>query len=65
MWRALVLDGWSTTAPTFSTVAAGEAGDDHIDDGDNTADDSMANRADGIDDGHETASNSAEDTLDL
>lgn len=61
----LVLDCRSTTAPTFSTVAAGEARDDHVDDSDNTADDGMADGADSVDDSHETATDSAEDALDL
>ena len=58
-------DCWSTTPPAFSTVTAGQTGDDNIDHCDHTTDNGMANGTDGIDDTHEAATDGAEDALDL
>ena len=53
------------SSPPPSTVAAGQTGDDHVEEGDDAVDDCFADRADGIDDAHETGTDGVEDALDL
>lgn len=50
---------------TSRAVAAGQAGDDHIEDGDDTIDDGAQNGTDGVDDAHQAGANGVEDALDL
>jgi len=53
----------SSTA-TASALSASEAGNDDIEDGDNSADDCVEYRSNSIDDGHEAVTNRAQDALD-
>ena len=48
-----------------ASLAAGQAGDDDVEQGDNAVDDSHTHGADGVDDGHQDISDRAEDGLDL
>lgn len=52
------------SSPPSSTVAAGEARNDHIEEGDDTVDDRFADCADSIDDAHEAGTDGVEDALD-
>jgi hypothetical protein len=56
--------GSSPTA-TVPAVAASQAGDEHVDDGDDATDDGVADGADRVDDAHEARADGAEDALDL
>jgi hypothetical protein len=53
----------SSTATT-SALSASEAGNNDIEDGDNSADDCMEYGSNGIDDGHKAVTNRAQDALD-
>lgn len=46
-------------------VAAGQAGDNHVEDGDDTTDDGVQDGADGIDNAHQAGADGVEDALDL
>ena len=46
-------------------MAARNAGNDHVKDGDDAGDDGLEDCADAVDDGHETAADCAQDGLDL
>lgn len=50
---------------TPSAIAAGQAGDQNVEDADDTADDSVEDGADGVHDAHETGADGAEDIRDL
>lgn len=54
-----------STMPAPGAALAGEAGDDHVEDGDDAVKDGTKDGADGIDDAHEAAANSVEDAGDL
>lgn len=54
----------SSTFP-FRAVAAGQAGDDHIEDGNDAVDDGTQNGTDGVDDAHQASADSTEDASDL
>lgn len=50
---------------TPSALAAGEAGDDDVEDGDDAGDDGLQHGADAVDDGHEAGADGLEDGFDL
>ncbi len=51
--------------PTSPSTAAGQAGDDDIEDGHDAGYDGLEDRADAVNDGHEACPNGLEDRLDL
>lgn len=55
------------SSPTLASraVAAGQAGDNHVEDGDDAVDDSVQDGTDGVDNAHQAGADGAEDALDL
>ncbi len=61
----LGLDGASPTAPTPSSPAASQAGDDDVEAGDDAGNDSLQDGSDTVNDCHEAGSKGLEERLDL
>lgn len=55
----------SPTTPAPRTSLAGQAADDHVDDGDDAVQDGTEDGADGVDDAHQASADSVEDAGDL
>ena len=55
----------SASATTIPAVTACQAGDEHVDDGDDTADDGVEDGTDGVHDAHEARADGVEDACDL
>ena len=53
------------TTPTPRASLAGQAADDHVDDGDDAVQDGTEDGADGVDDAHQASADSVEDAGDL
>jgi hypothetical protein len=55
----------SGSVATAATAAAGEAGDDDVEDGDDAVDDGGQHGPDAVDDGHQAVADGAEDGFEL
>ncbi len=60
----MVLDS-ASPVPTSSTTAAGQAGDDDVEERNDAGDDGLQNGTDAVNDGHEASTNGLEDGFDL